>query len=101
MSGNIGRRSALALGAATAIAGRAQAQAKDIEIALLVPLTGPWARQGILERMGAEMAVDDVNAAGGVKALGGAKLKLLVFDTQLDFAQFHAPGRHVTTRRIS
>jgi branched-chain amino acid transport system substrate-binding protein len=32
--------------------------------------------------MGAEMAVDDVNAAGGVKALGGAKLKLLVFDTQ-------------------
>lgn len=82
MSRNIGRRSALALGGAAAVAGRAQAQAKDIEIALLVPLTGPWARQGILERMGAEMAVDDVNASGGVKALGGAKLKLLVFDTQ-------------------
>ena len=82
MSMIIGRRAALALGSAAAVAGRARAQAKDIEIALLVPLTGPWARQGILERMGAEMAVDDVNAAGGVKALGGAKLKLLVFDTQ-------------------
>ena len=46
-----------------------------------MPLSGPWARQGILERMGAEMAVDDINAAGGIKALGGAKLKLLVFDT--------------------
>jgi branched-chain amino acid transport system substrate-binding protein len=82
MSMIIGRRAALALGSAAAVARRARAQAKDIEIALLVPLTGPWARQGILERMGAEMAVDDVNAAGGVKALGGAKLKLLVFDTQ-------------------
>jgi len=83
MSTHIGRRATLALGGAAAVAGRARAQAaKDIEIALLVPLTGPWAREGILERMGAEMAVDDVNAAGGVKALGGAKLKLLVFDTQ-------------------
>jgi len=83
MSTNIGRRATLALGGAAALAGRARAQAaKDIEIALLVPLTGPWAREGILERMGAEMAVDDVNATGGVKALGGAKLKLLVFDTQ-------------------
>ena len=53
-----------------------------MKIALLVPLTGPWARQGILERMGAEMAIDDINAAGGIKALGGAKLKLLVIDTQ-------------------
>jgi len=83
MTTNIGRRATLALGGAAALAGRVRAQAaKDIEIALLVPLTGPWAREGILERMGAEMAVDDVNAAGGVKALGGAKLKLLVFDTQ-------------------
>ena len=49
---------------------------------MLVPLSGPWARQGILEKMGAELAIDDVNNAGGIKALGGAKLKLLEFDTQ-------------------
>ena len=32
-------------------------QAKEAEIALVVPLSGPWARQGQLERMGAEMAI--------------------------------------------
>jgi branched-chain amino acid transport system substrate-binding protein len=58
----------------------AAAQAKDVEVALIVPLSGPWARQGLLERMGAEMAIDDINKAGGVKALGGAKMKLVIAD---------------------
>ena len=49
---------------------------------MLVPLSGPWARQGILEQMGARMAIDDVNNAGGIKSLGGAKMKLLEYDTQ-------------------
>ncbi|MGH7152318.1 MAG: ABC transporter substrate-binding protein, partial [Acetobacteraceae bacterium] len=82
MTIRIGRRTALALTGAAALHGPARAQAKEIEIALLVPMTGPWAREGILERMGAEMAVDDVNNSGGIKSLGGAKLKLLIFDTQ-------------------
>ena len=54
---------------------------KEVKIAMLVPLSGPWARQGILEQMGARMAIDDVNNAGGIKALGGAKLKLMEYDT--------------------
>jgi branched-chain amino acid transport system substrate-binding protein len=82
----IGRRSTLALGAAAGaagLAGRARAQApKEVEIAMLVPLSGPWARQGILEKMGADLAIDDVNNAGGIKALGGARLKLIELDTQ-------------------
>jgi len=82
----IGRRNTLGLGLAAGAAALAprvvRAQTKDVEIAMLVPLSGPWAREGILEKMGAEMAVDDVNKAGGIKALGGAKLKLLEFDTQ-------------------
>ena len=86
MSRPIGRRTTLALGAAAGaagLAGRARAQApKEVEIAMLVPLSGPWARQGILEQMGARLAIDDVNNAGGIKALGGAKLKLVEFDTQ-------------------
>ncbi len=49
---------------------------------MLVPLSGPWARQGILEQMGARMAIDDVNNAGGIKSMGGAKLKLIEYDTQ-------------------
>jgi branched-chain amino acid transport system substrate-binding protein len=76
----IGRRSALALGAASLAAGaRAQAPA-GVRIAMLVPLSGPWARSGILEKLGAELAIDDINKAGGIKALGGAKLKLIQFD---------------------
>ncbi|HEV3396805.1 MAG TPA: ABC transporter substrate-binding protein, partial [Xanthobacteraceae bacterium] len=73
--------SALAVAAALAAPGPAAAQQKDVEIAMIVPLSGPWARQGVLERMGAEMAIDDINKAGGIKALGGAKLKLVVLDT--------------------
>jgi branched-chain amino acid transport system substrate-binding protein len=76
----IGRRSALALGAASLAAGaRAQAPT-EVRIAMLVPLSGPWARSGILEKLGAELAIDDINKAGGIKALGGAKLKLIQFD---------------------
>ncbi len=56
----------------------AAAAPKDVEITLIVPLSGPWARQGLLERLGAEMAVDDINNSGGIKSLGGAKLKLIV-----------------------
>lgn len=86
MTKMIGRRSTLALGAAAGAAGlarRARAQAaKEVEIAMLVPLSGPWARQGILEQMGARLAIEDVNNAGGIKALGGAKLKLIELDTQ-------------------
>ena len=54
----------------------------EVKIAMLVPLSGPWARQGILEQMGARMAIDDVNNAGGIKSMGGAKLKLIEYDTQ-------------------
>lgn len=59
----------------------APAQPKEVKIALIEPLSGPWARQGDLVKKGAEMAVDDINNAGGIKALGGAKLKLIIADT--------------------
>ena len=85
---NLTRRSTigLAAGAATTAAlatsrSRAQTPA-EVKIAMLMPLSGPWARQGILEQMGARMAVDDVNAAGGIKSMGGAKLKLIEYDAQ-------------------
>ena len=58
----------------------ALAQTKEVKIALIVPLSGPWARQGELERMGAQLAVEHINNSGGIKALDGAKLKLIVSD---------------------
>src|SRR4051794_35034561 len=77
------RRAAIA-GAASlpaVTAARAQ-QPAEVKIAMLVPLSGPWARQGILEQMGARLAIDDINSAGGIKSMGGAKLKLVEYDTQ-------------------
>jgi branched-chain amino acid transport system substrate-binding protein len=58
---------------------RAQ-QPKEVEVGLLVPLSGLYARFGASTRMGAEMAVEAINAGGGIKSLGGAKLKLIVLD---------------------
>ncbi|HZK89430.1 MAG TPA: ABC transporter substrate-binding protein [Stellaceae bacterium] len=82
MTRKIGRRTAMGLMGAAALARPSLAVAADeVQIAMLVPLSGPWAEQGILEKAGAEMAIDDINQAGGIKALGGAKLKLLAVDT--------------------
>jgi branched-chain amino acid transport system substrate-binding protein len=74
---------ALALGALTLPGfgiGAARAQTKAVKLALIAPLSGPWARQGQLVRLGAEMARDEINEKGGIKALGGAKLELVVAD---------------------
>jgi branched-chain amino acid transport system substrate-binding protein len=68
---------AIALAAPSIV--RAQSPA-EIKVGLIVPLSGLYARPGSVMRMGAEIGIDDVNAAGGIKALGGAKLKLVAID---------------------
>ena len=54
----------------------AVARAEDLKITLVAPLSGRWARQGQLKKMGAEMAIAEINGAGGIKALGGGKIVL-------------------------
>jgi branched-chain amino acid transport system substrate-binding protein len=56
------------------------AQAKEVEVGLIAPMSGPWARQGQVMKMAADMAIESINQQGGIKSLGGAKLKLSVFD---------------------
>ncbi|MCK6450103.1 MAG: ABC transporter substrate-binding protein [Alphaproteobacteria bacterium] len=56
-------------------------QPKEVKVGLLVPLSGIYARPGAVMRMGAEMGVEHINAQGGIKSLGGAKLKLVVLDS--------------------
>lgn len=82
MATKIGRRHALGLAVAAGATGShlAQAQPMEVKVALLAPLSGPWARQGLLMKAGAELGIEDANAAGGIKALGGAKMKLIVYD---------------------
>src|SRR5438445_9091346 len=89
MSTNISRRRALMLAMAAAGVGAstglwtaaARAQPKEVKVAVVVPLSGAWARNGELHVKGAQLAVDDINAAGGIRALGGAKMKLIVADS--------------------
>jgi len=56
------------------------AQAKEVKVGLIAPLSGPWARQGDLMLKGAQMAIDDINNGGGITSMGGAKLRLVTAD---------------------
>jgi branched-chain amino acid transport system substrate-binding protein len=60
--------------------GPASAQSKSVRMAMIAPLSGPWARQGKLLRQGAEMAIEEINQKGGIEKLGGAKFELVVAD---------------------
>jgi branched-chain amino acid transport system substrate-binding protein len=76
---NVLRLTAAAAAAGTIPAARAQAPA-EVKVALLAPISGPWARQGLQMQAGAEMAIDEINVSGGIGPLGGARMKLMVFD---------------------
>lgn len=69
-----------AVAAASVFSPQVMGQAKEIKVAVIAPISGPWARPGQLIQMGAQMAVDEINATGGIKSQGGAKLKLVVAD---------------------
>jgi len=78
---HLGKRLAIAAAAAAALwASGANAQQKEVEVGLIAPMSGPWARQGQVMKMAADLAIESINQQGGIKALGGAKLKLAVFD---------------------
>jgi branched-chain amino acid transport system substrate-binding protein len=59
-----------------------RAQPKTIKIGAVHPVTGALAEIGQACRLGAQMGVDAINAAGGIKSMGGAKLELVLGDTE-------------------
>lgn len=67
---------------AAGVAWPAAAQnAEPVEIGLIAPVSGIYARPGQVMQMGAELGIEDVNAAGGIECLGGAPLELEVIDS--------------------
>jgi branched-chain amino acid transport system substrate-binding protein len=72
------------VGAAAVVGGPVplRAQPKTVKIGAVHPVTGALAEIGQACRLGAQMAADAVNAAGGIKSLGGAKLELVLGDTE-------------------
>jgi len=63
-----------------AVVGRAQP--KEILIGSVHPITGPTAYDGLSIADGFLLAIEHKNAAGGIKSLGGAKMKVILLDTE-------------------
>jgi len=53
-----------------------------VKIGNIEPLSGPSAAVGLQGKNAREMAVEEINAAGGIKSLGGAKLVLIYADSE-------------------
>jgi len=77
---------AIAIAATTmlALSQSAWAQAPDLQLATLLPITGPYANYAVEFRLGFEIARDEINAKGGV---AGRQLKLDIIDTQSNNGQ--------------
>jgi len=58
------------------------AQAPEIVIGHIHPLSGFLGYLGNQLKNGCEMAAQEINAAGGIKSLGGAKIKLIASDSE-------------------
>jgi branched-chain amino acid transport system substrate-binding protein len=73
------RTSAVALAVAASLGAAAGAQAADIRIGVAEALSGGAAQYGVSIRNGFQLAVEEINAAGGVN---GNKIELVVEDEQ-------------------
>lgn len=87
---NIGLKTA-ALGAAPGLLlsavpgiGVAAEGVKTINIGTILPLTGSTAQNGQNSLRGIQLAIEDINSAGGIKSMGGAKFKLATADATSD-----------------
>jgi len=59
-----------------------KAQPAAVKVGIMHPVTGFLSYSGNQCRTGALMAVEDINAAGGIKSLGGAKIEPVLGDSQ-------------------
>src|SRR5262249_16967069 len=77
-----------ALGAAAAATGTIaaptllRAQGAAVKLGVLHPVSGALSYSGQQGRLGATLAIEEINAAGGIKALGGAKFEPVLGDAQ-------------------
>lgn len=80
------RRRVLTGAAATAgiiaMPGLVRAQAPAIKLGILQPVTGALAQDGEYGRLGAEIAINEINAAGGIKSMGGARIQMVFGDAR-------------------
>lgn len=91
---SLGRRATLK-GAAAAVAGAALwplirtspvGAAGVVRLGFPSSLTGPFSPWILSAKRAIDLVVEEINAAGGIKSLGGAKLEVLYADTQSDLS---------------
>ena len=71
---------AAAASSAALLSRRATAQPPTVNVGVVLPLSGANAQFGLNSRNGIELVAEEINAAGGIKALGGVKINLVVAD---------------------
>jgi branched-chain amino acid transport system substrate-binding protein len=59
-----------------------RAQGTSVKVGVLHPVSGALSYSGQQGRIGAELAVEEINTSGGIKALGGAKIESMLGDAQ-------------------
>ena len=84
--------------AALGFMGASIASAQEITIATVGPMTGQYASFGEQMRRGAQMAIADINAAGGVL---GRQLRLEIGDDACDPRQAVAVANQMVSRRVA
>ena len=77
------------------------AAAEDVVIGVIQPLSGPNAQFGIGSQRGTELAAEMINAAGGIKALGGAKISLVTADVPTPATAAAATQRLISQNNVS
>ncbi len=85
LQARLSRRLVLQAGAAGAVLGAPGlllAQPRPVKIGLVHPVSGALSYSGGQGRLGCQWAIDEINAAGGIKALGGTKLEAALADSQ-------------------
>jgi branched-chain amino acid transport system substrate-binding protein len=53
-----------------------------VKVGNILPLSGPSASVGLQNKQAQDMAVEEINAAGGIKSLGGAKIQMIYADSE-------------------
>src|SRR6267154_3109554 len=74
------------------------AQRAAVNIGVIQPLSGANAQFGVNCRNGIELVADAVNAAGGIKALGGARINLVVSDATSNPTAVSAVAQRLITQ---
>jgi branched-chain amino acid transport system substrate-binding protein len=59
-----------------------RAQGATVKLGILHPVSGALSYSGQQGRIGAELAIEEINTAGGIKALGGARIEAVLGDAQ-------------------